>query len=93
MAREIRALISSFSEGKLKNHLRNAEPYMLTFLSHSGMPPHNNSAELAIRDGPVVQRNMRYHVTTPDGRGIFSRLLTLIRTCRMNGAFPCRAVV
>ena len=66
---------------------------MLTFLSHSGMPPHNNSAELAIRDGPVVQRNMRYHVTTPDGRGIFSRLLTLIRTCRMNGAFPCRAVV
>lgn len=93
LAREIRALISSFPEGKLKNHLRNAEPDMSAFLSHPGMPPHNNAAELAIRDGPVRQRNARHHITTPDGRRIFSRLLTLIMTCRMNGVFPCRAVV
>ena len=57
------------------------------------MPPHNNVTELATRDGPVRHRNVRHQISTPEGREVFSRLLTFVMTCDMNYIFPCRAVV
>ena len=93
LTREVRSMISAYPEGKAKNHLAKAVPDMFTFLSYPGMPPHNNATELAIRDGPVRHRNVRHQITTPEGREIFSRLLTFIMTCGMNHIFPCRAVV
>ena len=93
LTREIRGMIAGYPEGKLKTHLENAVPYMFTFLAHPGMPPHNNASELAIRDAVVRQRNVRHQITTPEGRDVFSRLLTFAATCQMNGIFPCRAVV
>ena len=61
-------MISAYPEGRLKKHLAKAVPHMFTFLSYPGMPPHNNAAELAIRDGPVRYRNVRHQITTPEGR-------------------------
>ena len=93
LTREIRSLFASFPDGSLKTHLENAAPYLFTFLAYPGMPPHNNPAELEIRDGVVGQRNVRHQITTPDGRAIFSRLTTFAITCRKNGMLPCRIVV
>ncbi len=93
LTREVRSMISAYPEGRLKKHLAKAVPHMFTFLSYPGMPPHNNAAELAIRDGPVRHRNVRHQITTPEGREVFSRLLTFVMTCGMNDVFPCRAVV
>ena len=53
----------------------------------------NNSAELAIRDGVVVQRNVRHQITTPEGREVFSRFVTFTPTCDKNGFYPSRVVV
>ena len=93
LTREIRAILSTFPDGKLKTHLTNAVPYMFTFLAFRDMPPQNNDAELAIRDNIVVQRNVRHHITTPGGREVFSRLVTFAATCRKNGMSPYRAVI
>ena len=93
LTREIRSMISAYPEGRVKNHLAKAVPDMFTFLSYPGMPPHNNAAELATRDGPVRHRHVRHQITTPEGREICSRLLTFVMTCGTNHIFPCRAVV
>ena len=50
------------------------------------------AAPSPFRDGPVRHRNVRHQITTPEGRGVFSRLLTFVMTCGMNGIFPCRAI-
>ena len=71
LTREIRAIPSTFPDGKPKTHLTRAVPYTFTFLAFRDMPPQNNDAELAIRDNIVVQRNVRHHITTPGGaRGV-----------------------
>ncbi len=93
LIREVREILSTFPDGKLKTHLTNAISYMFTYLAFRKMLPHNNPAELAIRDNIVVQRNVRYHITTPGGREVFSRLLTFTAICRKNGIHPYRAVI
>ena len=93
LTREVRAMIATFPDGKLKTHLENAVPYMFTFLAYPGMPPHNNPAELDIRDTVVAKRNKNRQIATPDGRVDFSRLNTFTRTCYKNDILPCRAVV
>ena len=41
---------------------------MFTFLRHPGMPPHNNAAELEIRDTAVLHRNVRHQLSDAEGR-------------------------
>ena len=57
--------------------LENAAPNLFVFLQCPGMPPHNNAAELEIRDGIVLQRNVRHHLPTPEGRQVFSALISV----------------
>ena len=90
---EIHSILSAFPEGNLKTHLLNAVPYMFTYLAFKDMLPQNNPAELAIRDGVVVQRNVRHQITTPEGREVFSRFVTFTSTCDKNGFYPSRVVV
>ena len=93
LTREVLSMIAAFSDGKLKTHLENAVPYMFAFLAYLSMPPHNNPAELKIRDAVVSKRNVHHQIATPDGRVDFSRMNTFTRTCYKNDILPCRAVV
>ena len=43
LTREIRALIATFPDGRLKTYLENAVSYLFTFLAYPGMPPHNST--------------------------------------------------
>ena len=56
------------------------------------MPPHNNAAELEIRDTVVLHRNVRYHLSEPEGMGVFSVLISVARTCHKQGIFSRVAV-
>ena len=80
-------------EGRVRGHVMRAIPDMFTFAAFPGMPPHNNGAEIEIRDAVVGQRNVRHKLVTAEGREVFSRMVTFSRTCRKRGMFPCRAVV
>ena len=56
------------------------------------MPPHNNGAELEMRDTAVLHRNVRHQPSTAEGRGVFSVLVSVERTCRKPGILPRTAV-
>ncbi len=56
------------------------------------MPPHNNAAELEIRDTAVLHRNVRHHLSEPEGREVFSLLISVACTCHKRGIFPRVAV-
>ena len=77
---------------KFRGTLEKAAPFLFTFLRYPGMPPHNNAAELEIRDTAVLHRNVRHHLSEPEGREVFSVLISVARTCHKRGIFP-RVVV
>ena len=56
------------------------------------MPPHNNGAELEIRDTVVLHRNVRHQLSEPEGREVFSVLISVARTCHKQGIFQRVAV-
>ena len=56
------------------------------------MPPHINAAELEIRDSVVLHRNVRHQLSEPEGRAVFSVLVSVARTCYKRGIFPRIAV-
>ena len=77
---------------KFKATLEHAAPRLFTFLRYPGMPPHNNGAELEIRDTVVLHRNVRHQLSEPEGREVFSVLISVARTCHKQGIFPRVAV-
>ena len=83
----------SYKEGHgFRGTLENAAPHLFTFLRYPGMPPHNNAAELEIRDTVVLHRNVRHQLSEPVGREVFSVLVSVARTCQKIGMFPRTAV-
>ena len=56
------------------------------------MPPHNNGAELEVCDTVVLHRNARHQLSEPEGREVFSVLISAVRTCHKQGIFPRVAV-
>ena len=86
-------IASDYKEGHgFRATLENAAPHLFTFLRHPGMPPHNNAAELEIRDTVVLHRNVRHQLSEPEGREVFSVLVSVARTCQKMGMFPRMAV-
>ena len=77
---------------KFKATLEYAASCLFTFLRYPGMPPHNNGAELEIRDTVVLHRNVRHQLSEPEGREVFSVLISVARTCHKQGIFPRVAV-
>jgi len=60
---------------------------LFTFLEHDGVEPTNNAAERGIR--PAVQwRKICFGNQSPDGELLTSRLLTVTRTCLLQGKSP-----
>ena len=93
LERAVLGIASSYPEGhKFRIKLEGAAPHLFTFLRYPGMPPHNNGAELEIRDTAVLHRNVRHQLSTIKGRGVFSVLVSVARTCRKLGIFPRTAV-
>ena len=68
--------------------LENAVPYLYTFLGYPGISPHNNAAELEVHDTVVLHRNVCHHLSEPEGREMFSVLVSVARTCQKMGMFP-----
>jgi len=54
------------------------------------MSPHNNAAELEIRDTVVLHRNVRHQLSELEGRQVFSALVSVARTCQKMGMFSAR---
>ncbi len=93
LERAVLEIASSYPEGhKFRTKLEGAAPHLFTFLRYPGMPPHNNGAELEIRDTAVLHRNVRHQLSTAEGREVFSVLVSVARTCRKLGIFPRTAV-
>ena len=78
---------------KFKVTIEGAAPCLFTFLRYPGMPPHNNAAELEIRDAVVLHRNVRHQLSKPEGREVFSVLISVARTCHKQGIFPRVGVI
>lgn len=70
--------------GEFATELRNAAPYLFTFLLYPGMPPTNNLAEWGARK-VVIQRKVRGQLKNPAGMKMFGTLLTCLTTWRMRG--------
>ena len=56
------------------------------------MPPHNNAAELEIRDTVVLHLNVHHQLSEPEGRQVFSVRVSVARTYQKLGMFPRTAV-
>ena len=93
LKRAVLEIASSYgSDSPLRTKLEGAAPYLFTFLQHPGMPPHNNQAELEIRDAVVLQRNVRHKLCTPEGMRIFSVLSSVARTSNKMAIFARQVV-
>ena len=93
LERAVLQIAVSYGEGhKFRGTLEGAAPHLFTFLRYPGMPPHNNAAELEIRDSVVLHRNVRHQLSEPEGRAVFSVLVSVARTCYKRGIFPRIAV-
>ena len=93
LERAVLRIASGYKEGHgFRETLENAAPHLFTFLRYPGMPPHNNAAELEIRDTVVLHRNVRHQLSEPEGRQVFSVLVSVARTCQKMGMFPRMAV-
>ena len=77
---------------KFRTTLECASPNLFTFLRYPGLPPHNNGSELELRDTAVLHRNVRHQLCTPQGRMVFSVMISVGRTCVKNKIFPRHAV-
>jgi transposase len=65
---------------------------LFTFLDHDGVEPTNNAAERGIR--PAVQwRKICFGNQSHDGEFLTARLLTVTRTCLLQGKSPFRYLV
>ena len=93
LERAVLEIASSYPDGhKFRITLEGAAPHLFTFLRYPGMPPHNNGAELEIRDTAVLHRNVRHQLSTIQGREVLSVLVSVAHTCRKLGIFPRTAV-
>ena len=81
------------SEHRFHTTLHNAAPNMFTFLQFPGMPPHNNPAELEVRDTIVYHRGIRHKLNNAEGMRVFSILISFARTCHKQGIFPWMAIM
>ena len=93
LERAVLEIASSYPEGhKFRTKLRGPPLTCSPSSGYPGMPPHNNGAELEIRDTAVLHRNVRHQLSTMEGREVFSVLVSVARTCRKLGIFPRTAV-
>ena len=93
LERRVLDIAASYGESHpFGNTLEAAAPRLFTFLRHPGMPPHNNDAELDIRDTVVLQRNVRHKLSVAEGMRVFSVLASVARTCHKQGILPRVAV-
>ena len=59
-------------------------PRLGTFVTHSEVPPTNNTAERALRPF-VIWRKLSLHTQAKRGDLFIERILTVVETCRLPG--------
>ena len=62
---------------------------LLTFVENPGLDPTNNACEQVMR-WVVMQRRTHQRLDSPDGRRIFSVLMTCLCTWKLQGRDPAR---
>jgi transposase len=62
-------------------------PHLFTFLTHEGVEPTNNPAELGLRP-PVQWRKLCFGNQSEAGERFTERILTVTRTCQLRGKNP-----
>ena len=67
--------------------LEGAAQHLFTFLRYSGMPSHNNAAELGTRDPVGLHRNVRHRLSEPEGWDVFPVSVSVARACHKWGCF------
>ena len=90
--RRVKALVSAYGDHEFAVHLKNAAPYMFTFLRYPGMPPTNNDTERDIRDSVVIQRKIRRQFVNSLGMHVFSVIQSFNSTCRKLGLVPWKCI-
>lgn len=73
-----------FHAKRLAKRFRKHEDGLLTFLKVDGVDPTNNKAERELRPGVII-RKISGGSRSPEGAETFSRLMSLISTCRARG--------
>ena len=87
------AIADAYGNHPFAGTLRNAAPNLFTFLRYPGMPPTNNATEGDIRDGVVLERNIRKKLVTAEGMRVFSVLHSFTQTCRKLDLVPWKQTV
>ena len=90
---QVLAVASLYGKCHFAGTLRNAAPNLFTFLRYPGMPPTNNAAEGDIRDGVVLERNIRQKMTTKEGMHAFAVIHSFTQTCRKLRLAPWKQVI
>ena len=81
-----------YGNHRFAGHLRNAAPYLFTFLKYPGMPPTNNPTEGDIRDGVVIERKIRQKMVNAKGMHVFSVIHSFTQTCRKLRLVPWKEI-
>ena len=69
---------------KVCRKLLSCESALWTFAALAGVPPHNNAAERALRQG-VIWRKTSYGTDSERGSRFVERMLSVVATCRQRG--------
>ena len=85
LKRAVLEIASSYRNHGFGGTLEAAALFLFTFLRYPSMPPHNNAAELEIRDTVVLHRNVRHQLASALGREVFSVLILVARRRRRIG--------
>ena len=78
-------IYSSYSHlSKVITTIKNGSPYWFTRILHPRIEPTNNNAERPLRE-PVVMKKIMGTLRNEDGANIFSTMMTLISTWKLQG--------
>lgn len=88
----VQMLIDSFPRDSMTATLENSINFLFTGLRYPGMPLHNNSTELLIREYVIPSRRKSPHPNWTAAKN-FSTHQTFAATCQKNGITPYKAVL
>ena len=93
LERSVLRIASGYKKGHgFCETLENASPTCSHFSNIRACSPHNNAVELEIRDMVMLHRNVRHHLSEPEGYHVFPVLVSVARTCKKVGMFQRMAV-
>ena len=92
--RRVRGVAEALPEGHpSRTEILNAGETLVEFLRHEKMPATNNFCEDIVKGGPAKQRAVRFLVRNAEGAYVLGVLLSLDRTCALQGLDTAEVIV